>query len=314
MNCLVTGASGFIGSSLTKRLVKEGYSVKALIHKNKPKSFEKDIQYITGDITDPSSLKTAVENVDLIFHCAAFVRDFGPKDVFYKINYEGTKNIVDACKEQKIKRFIFLGHVRYESVKKFSYYTFSKEMAEQFLLDTHKNDNFPVVVIRPGNVYGPGLATWVIRPLKAIQKNRISLINNGNGIFHHTYIDNLLDAILVAIKEPKAIGEIIDITDGDHSTTWGQYLNDLAEMTGKSPIKKNMSKNTALALGNVTMLLYNTLRIKPWFTPMAVEVFTNQKRISIKKAESLLGYKPKIDYKEGMKRVENWLKTEGHIT
>ena len=186
-------------------------------------------------------------------------------------------------------------------------------MAEQYLLDKHKNDDFPVVIMRPGNVYGPGATTWVLRPLRAIQKNKIALIDKGGGIFLHTYIDNLIDALLNAMQEPKAIGETIDITDGDNSITWGEYLNALAEIAGKNPIKRNMSKNTALILGKIMILLYNLFRIEPMVTPMAVEVFTNQNKISIEKAQKLLGYKPKIDYKEGMKQVENWLKSEGYI-
>ena len=313
MNCLVTGASGFIGSALIKRLINEGHTVKGLVHKIQPQTAVQKADYVLGDITDRESLQYIVEDVDVIFHCAALVKDFGLKDSFYKINFEGTKNIVEVCSEYNIKRFVFLSHIRYEAEKKFEYYSLSKAMAEQYLLDKHKNDGFPVVIMRPGNVYGPRATTWVLRPLRAIQKNKIALIDKGSGIFLHTYIDNLIDALLNAMQEPKAIGETIDITDGDNSITWGEYLNALAEIAGKNPIKRNMSKNTALILGKIMILLYNLFRIEPMVTPMAVEVFTNQNKISIEKAKSLLEYEPKVDFKEGMKQVENWLKSEGYI-
>ena len=232
MKCLVTGAAGFIGNALTKRLVEEDHQVKAIIHTGKPKLSGDRVEYIIADITDASSLENIVCDCDVVFHCAALVKDFGPKNMFNKVNVEGTKNIVDICKNTKC--FIYLGHIRYESDNQSGYYFRSKYRAEQYLLDKYKQENFPVVIIRPGNVYGPGATTWVLRSLHAIQKNRISLIENGSGIFHHTSIDNLIDALLAVMKKPKAIGESFDITDGDHFVTWGRYLNDLAEIAGTS--------------------------------------------------------------------------------
>ena len=97
MKCLVTGAAGFIGNALVKRLVEDGHEVKALIHKTQPKYCEKKVEYINGNITDVDSIKPLVKNVDVVFHCAAFVKDYGPKDIFYRINVDGTKNLVEAC-------------------------------------------------------------------------------------------------------------------------------------------------------------------------------------------------------------------------
>ena len=186
MKCLVTGSAGFIGSSLVKRLLKEGYEVKALIHDTKPKYYEEKAEYIEGDITNFDSIRTLVKDVDVVFHCAAYVKDYGPKKTFYSINVEGTKNLVNACKDVDIKRFVFLSHIRYESSKKFGLYTETKRLAEQFLFDEYKKNGFPVVIIRPGNAYGPGGSIWVIRILKSIQRGRVTLINHGNGIFLHT--------------------------------------------------------------------------------------------------------------------------------
>jgi nucleoside-diphosphate-sugar epimerase len=94
MNCLVTGATGFIGSALTARLVQNNESVTALVH-NKPPKHERDtVTYINGDINDTKLIDSITEKIDVVFHCAALVKDYGPKDLFYKINVEGTKNLV----------------------------------------------------------------------------------------------------------------------------------------------------------------------------------------------------------------------------
>ena len=314
MKCLVTGAAGFIGSSLVRRLVSEGHDVRGIIHHTQPTYFDKRVEYISGDITDTAFLQPVMGQVDVVFHCAAVVKDYGPKDVFNRINVEGTKNLIVASEESSVKKFIFLSHIKYESGKNRGYYHETKAIAEQSLMEKFTHDQFPVVIIRPGNVYGPGATTWVLRPLQAIQKNRIALIDKGSGIFLHTYIENLLDALVVALREPRAVGEIIDITDGDNTTTWGDYLNALAKMTGKPPIKKNMSKRTALVVGNLMMVGYTLFKIEPWVTPVAVEIFANQNTVSIEKAKALLRYEPLVDFTNGIENVERWLKAKGYIT
>ncbi len=314
MKCLVTGAAGFIGSSLVRRLVSEGHDVRGIIHHTKPTYFDKRVEYVSGDITDIAFLKNIMGQIDIIFHCAALVKDYGPKKMFYKINLGGTKNLVTVSGEYKIKKFIFLSHIGYESEKSSGAYGETKSLAERFLLDKYKIIKFPVVIIRPGNVYGPGATTWVLRPLDSIKKNRITLVDNGSGIFLHTYIDNLLDAIVLAINRSGALGKIIDVTDGDNNTSWEIYFNKLAKIAGKPEIKRNMSKNKAIFIANMMVFLNKFLKIDPWVTPMAVKVLTNKNTISIEMARKLLNYEPRIDFNTGMKKVEDWLKKENYVS
>jgi len=313
MKFLVTGAAGFIGSALVHRLVSEGHQVRGILHRTQPRIFHTNVEYVTGDITNREFLTKVMNNIDVIFHCAAVVKDYGPKKEFYQINVQGTKNLVTACETHSVKRFIFLSHIRYESENWETEYRATKKLAEQYLIEKYKEEQFPVVIIRPGHVYGPGATTWVLRPLRAIEKNRIALIDRGNGIFLHTFIENLVDALLAAVDEPRALGETIDVTDGVNTTTWGAYLNALAKMLHKPPIHRNLSKRTALCISKLMMMRYKLLKIEPWVTPTAVEIFTNTHTVSIEKARTILGYNPKIDFREGLRRVEHWLKTEGYI-
>jgi len=312
MNCLVTGAAGFIGNALVRRLASNGQNVRALIHTQKPLTTIPSVTYIIGDIADKESLPSLIKDVDIVYHCAALVKDYGTKEPFIKVNVEATRHLAEACRGQ-VKRFIYLGHHPYESVKNIGYYSLSKSQAEHYLLDQYLQQQFPVVIIRPGNVYGPGATTWVLRPLKAIQQKRIALINHGQGIFLHTYIDNLIDAMISAMDAPHIEGEMIDITDGDNTTTWGQYLNTLAEIAKKKPITKHMSTTTALFISRIMMLTNRVFGVEPWVTPTAVSIFSNTRTISIKKAERLLHYKPTVDYAEGMKNVRQWLEKEHYV-
>lgn len=313
MNCLVTGATGFIGNAITKRLAKEGNVVYALIHNKKPETIEKNVEYLNCDLTKSSTLNNLPEKIDIVFHCAAIVKDYGPKDLFYNVNVEGTKNLVNACKKYNLKRFLFISHMGDDLENKYSYYNSTKKIAERYLIGKYQKDGFPVVIIIPGNVYGPGATTWVLRPLESIKANKIALINRGQGIFLHTYIDNLVDALITAMNEPKAIGQTINITDGNHTITWGRYLNDLANIIGKKPIKRNFSKKTAMIIAKTMIFLYKNFNFQPWVTPLAVSIFSNDKTVSIKQAEKILNYKPKINYETGIKKVEEWIKQEGLI-
>jgi nucleoside-diphosphate-sugar epimerase len=306
MRYLVTGAGGYIGNAIVKRLTKEGHDVVGMIHNKQSKNLDENVKYVVGDIVDFNSLKNRLENFDIVFHCAAYVKDYGPKKLFYKINYDGIKNIVKILDTNNIKKFIYLGHINYESRNKKNFYSITKQMAEQFLINKYKQNGFPVVVIRPGNVYGPNASNWVLRPIRAIKKKRISLIDDGGGIFHHTYIDNLLDALIATVKKPGLIGEIIDITDGDNDITWKDYFNDLAIIVGENSICKNISKNSAITIGKAMLILNKMFKIEPWITPSAVDVLTNKKSISIKKAIRLLNYYPRIDYTEGINMIRFW--------
>jgi nucleoside-diphosphate-sugar epimerase len=106
---------------------------------------------------------------------------------------------------------------------------------------------------------------------------------------------------------PKIEGKTIDITDGDNSITWGKYLNDLAKIAKQAPIKKNVSKKTALIIGNLMLFVNKVFRTEPWVTPVAVSILTNNKKVSIDKAEKLLGYKPIISYNKGIENIKKWL-------
>ncbi len=314
MRYLVTGAAGFIGGALVHRLISEGHQVRGMIHHTHPTFFHPQLEYVTGDITDIAFLTSALSQIDVVFHCAAVVNDYGPKKEFHRINIDGTKHLVTACKKHPVKRFVFLSHIQSETITRNAEYRVTKKEAEEYLLERHRQEQFPVVIIRPGNVYGPGATTWVLRPLHAIQKNHIALIDGGSGIFLHTYIENLLDALKAAAEKPRAIGETIDVTDGDNSTTWGEYLNAIAQMLHKPPIQRNMSKRTAMFISKLMMIRYKLFRIEPWVTPMAVEIFTNHHTVSIGKAHEILSYTPKIDYTEGLHQVEHWLEMNGYIT
>jgi nucleoside-diphosphate-sugar epimerase len=307
MKCLVTGAAGYVGSALIPRLTNDRHDVIGLLHQTTPQFHHNNVTYIHGDLKDASSLHNLPKKIDLVFHCAGLVHDYTHKESYYQLHVRGTKHLVEYYKKHSCKRFIFLSHIPYEKRNKKYPYPESKAKTEVYLLSEYKNQTFPAVIVRPGNIYGPQGSAWVIRSLIAIKNKKITLINNGKGIFHHTYIDNLIDALMLTMQAPDIEGEIIQITDDDNTVTFGRYFNDLARMIGMKPITRNLPYKVAKIIGYGMLFRYQVFGTPPLITPYAAEVLSNTHQVSLKKAKHLLNYRPKIDYAEGMKRIEEWI-------
>lgn len=313
MKVLLTGSAGYIGKNLLNTLIKSDYNVTALIHKKKPDITHSNARYMKGDISDYSFISSLPKDVDIVIHCAAIVRDFGPKSHFMKVNYEATKSLADFYQNTKLKQFIFFSHIPYEKNTFTNYYTKTKELSEKALLDKYHKTQFPVTILRPGNVFGPGATVWVNRIIKSIQNNRIALINGGHGTFFHTYIDNLLDAVYLTLDNSETFGKAINITDGDNNVTWKQYFHDLSTIINENPPQKNLSKNVALIIGYFMMVRYNITKKEPWVTPTAVHSMTSHKKVSIKQAKNLLHYHPKIDYDEALAIIQTWWEKKNRL-
>ncbi len=306
MRCLVTGASGFIGSKLVSRLLDKGFDVVGLTHSRKPVCEDERVKYIKVDIADKKSLEKVEGGFDFVFHCAAYVRDYGKKEVFYRVNVEGTKNIVELSRDTR--GFVYISHIPYEKNSFFNYYSETKIIAEKYLLNKYREEGFPVVVIRPGNVYGPGWTPWVTRVADALFNGKLWLIDRGEGFFHHTYIDNLVDAILLSM-ERRAEGRILNVTDGEIHI-WRDYFRFISNAINLEAPTRSIPGWIALSISYVSMVAYKLFGVTPIITPFAVNIFTNKSMISIDETREALGYTPKVSFSEGVRRVSKWLREE----
>jgi nucleoside-diphosphate-sugar epimerase len=180
----------------------------------------------------------------------------------------------------------------------------TKIEAEEALLQLHNPPGFGIIIIRPGDVYGPGSISWIVRPLLMMQQKLFALINDGRGVINHVYIDNLIDAIFLAI-EKEAQGEIFNITDG-HKTSWREYFTRLAEMANL-PVPYSLPKDEAKLLLRVREQGQKLFRKKPDLLPETVDFLSRPYAYSIAKAQKMLNFQPKIDLEEGMRRTQEWL-------
>jgi len=323
----VTGGTGFIGQYLVKRLIEEGHEVRILARKPEKAHalFNGSAKIIEGDILDTGALERGASGAHYIFHLAARVGDYGPVKEFSRINVTGTEKLLDAAEKTGNVRLIYVSTNAVVGVKRKNItteetpyadtggpYGITKGLAERAILGRHGNNGFQAVVVRPPLVYGPGSPNWVLRPLDLMKAGKMILVNRGSGRCWHLYVENLIDALMLAAKSEKASGEIFIVSDGE-DTSWKRYFSLLAESAGLPPAQKNLSTGLANVLAWSMYLMNKLTGMKPKLTPLGVGILTSEKGVSIDKARSVLGYGPVVNLEEGMRRVGNWLRQEGLV-
>lgn len=325
---LLTGATGFIGGRLAQRLVTEDdVEVRAVV-RNIDKAgilASSGIEVVQGDVMDLKSLQRAVRDCHTVFHCAAL---FHSPEVtlkgFRRVNVEGTRNMLEAAAEAEVSRFVHLSSIGVYGVSprrgtretdphqpSGDPYCDTKIEAEQLALRFAKEVKLSVVIIRPANVYGPHSSFWTVALLRMIKAGKVKLIDGGSGMSNHVYIDNLIDAILLAARAELDPGEEFIISDGV-DTNWKEFLGYYTRMLGQDPLP-SIARSRAWLTGLLLEAVAQLTGKPPGLSRRAVSYWTQSGTYKITKARALLGYTPRISLEEGMLRSEEWLRENGHI-
>jgi len=276
-------------------------------------------------VNDLGSIRRAMSDCEIAFHCAALIHDATAKgEEFRRVNVEGTRNVLEAAAEAGVIRFIHLSSIGVYGVSpkegtqetdphqpSGDPYCDSKIEAERVALRFAEKKRLAVVIIRPANVYGPRSSFWTIALLEMIKAGKLQMIDDGNGMSNHVYIDNLIDAMLLATRNDITSGEAFIISDGVN-TSWKDFLGHYTRMLGREPlssISKPKAWVMALFLEGVAQLTGKT----PELSRRAVGFWTQKGTYTIIKAKTKLGYSPRIALEEGMKRTEVWLRETGFL-
>jgi len=324
---LITGATGLIGGRLAERLVTEkGVQVRALVRTPAKAQWLADlgVVLIPGDITDPASVRAAMDGCQLVFHAAAWVGERGSRAEVWAVNVSGTQNMVEAAVQANIERFVHLSSCAvYGSIQKFdidettpprlkgNLYSDSKVDAEAVVFEAYRRDGLPVVAVRASQVYGPRSYQFTIRPVEVIKAGKMVLIDGGRYLCKPVYIDNLIDGLILCAEVDGAVGEAINLTD-DAPVPWRDFFGAYGRMLN---IKKFPSAPypAAWLIG-----LYNEIKAglqgrKTGLNRAAVNALRSKNSFSNKKARAILGWRPKADLAEGMRQTEIWLQENGYL-
>jgi nucleoside-diphosphate-sugar epimerase len=325
---LVTGAPGWLGTRFVEILVKNNREVRCLVLKNIDYSYLKKLGAETyeGDITKPETLEKVTEDIDTVFHIAGIIHPKffrGVKD-FYKINTQGTKNLLEASIKAGVKRFIYISSNsavgvnsdknvlmnEYTIPKPYLNYGKSKLLAEKIVNEAFVKGEIETTIIRPCWFYGPGQPERQTRLMKMIKKGKVPLFGDGKNLRSMTYIDNLCQALLLAEKSKIAIGETYWIADERPYTTLEIYQT-IADILGvELKVRKIPSfVSSVMRIGDKILQRFGFYQQE---VHVAGEMTLNI-ACSIEKAKKDLDYKPKIGLKEGMRLSIEWAKSKGFI-
>ncbi len=315
---LVTGANGFIGSNLCRRLLAEGYEVNALVRESSDLQFIESLplRRYYGDITQPETLKPAMEGVRKVFHVAGLTADWGPYEIFDKINFRGAKNVALAADTAGVKRFVYVSTVAFHGfgkrkvkeddppAKNLIPYAQTKLLAEQWLWDYAKKSPMEITAVRPGNVFGINDRTFIFKYIDALLQGKFAEINHGRSKTCPVYVENLVDIMMLVATESKAVGNAYLATDG-LDICWHEFNEALAKQLGVPLPKTSLPYGPAMAVAKsyyaVRRLL--GLRSEPFLTPYRINNGGKDYHFSIQKLKDHFGYVPKVGLEEGLKRA-----------
>jgi nucleoside-diphosphate-sugar epimerase len=190
-------------------------------------------------------------------------------------------------------------------------YVDTKIASENVLLQAHAAGLVEAVVIRPGDVYGPGSMPWVLKPLALIRSRQFLLPAMGRGVFSPLYVDDLVVGLLLAVRRPEAAGQVFTLT-GPAAVPCAEYFGHLFRISGhRGPIC--VPTPVAVALAGAADRANRILRRRNEVNPTSVRYLARRGTYSSAKARRMLGYDPKVDLDEGMRRTETWLRGEGLV-
>ncbi len=321
---LVTGATGFTGGYLCRRLVKMGYKVRGLALPGiDTTALEREgVEVIRGDLVDKESLIAAVRGVQKVYHIAAVYREQNvPPSLFWQVNVEGTKNILEVSRDEGVERFIHCSTVGVQGEIKNppateeapynpgDYYQKSKMEGELAALSYFKEGKVPVVVFRPVGIYGPG-DTRFLKLFRYINNGKFRMFGSGNVLYHLTYIDDLIDGICLVGEKPGIEGEVFTLA-GEKYTTLNEFVQIVADVLGVELSSRHYPVWPLWTAGALCEFVCRPFRINPPVYRRRVDFFIKDRAFDITKAKRVLGYRPKIDLRTGIDRTARWYIEEG---
>jgi ornithine--oxo-acid transaminase len=328
--CLVTGATGFIGGHLAERLVREGYQVRCLARESSDTSHldTLDVEIAVGDLTSARSLARAAAGCRYVFHCGALVSDWATAKEIASINVGGTRNLLEAAVDASVERFIHFSTTdvygypdgsaideTYTAKRFRNWYAQTKLAAEAEVRRVEKDHGIDAVILRPTTVYGPRSTDVVGEIARAIRQGKMLLIDGGRAVAGLCYVENLVDAALLALRHDAAPGHAFNASDG-LDTTWKEFTDGLADGLGCAPVRWSipywMAHGIGFSLEHAYRFARRTihLRTPALLSRQAVHVLGTNQDFSNRKARELLGWEPRVGYAAGLEATLEWLRAE----
>ena len=318
-NALVTGANGFTASYVCRQLLEKGYKVRGLVRKNA------DMKLIDGvsidlcyaDLALDTDFSSVMDGIDVVYHIAAAYRTENvPRKYFWDVNVEGTRKLLEAAKKAGVKKFVHSSTVGVQGDIKNppateeyrygpgDYYQESKVDGEKLVLEFHKKEKFPIAIVRPVGIYGPG-DTRFLKLFKHIYNGKFRMIGDGKVLYHMTYVEDLARGFILAGEKEESVGEIFTI-GGEGYLTLGELVDKIASILNKQIPKLRIPVWPVWFGGLLCEIACKPFGISPPIYRRRVDFFVKDRAFDISKAKRVLGYSPKVSLDEGLKITGEW--------
>jgi len=331
----VTGATGFIGMRLVQALAERGWCVRALSRRDRvdpPPGFSRRgagplqhelVEVVQGDIMDLNSLVCGMEGCNRVFHLAAYAKNWAPDPrTFYRINVEGMKNVFEAARRRGVSRVVWTssivtfgptppGVVGDETMPRIkpdylTVYEETKAIAEQEAL-RQAAGGFPVVIVNPTRVYGPGHLTEgnsLARLIDDYDRGRMPiLLNRGVNVGNYVLVDDVVAGHLLAMERGR-IGERYIL--GGENVTLKEFFRTIDRISGKSHFQLPLLHITPLAFAWLQKKRAEWFGVYPTITPGWIRTFIVDAAFRSDKAIRELGYRP-MSLEDGIRVTYPWL-------
>lgn len=326
MKVALTGASGYTGRHVLRRLLGRGDSVKALVRESAitPDLLSCGAEIVRGALGDADAARRLAEGCDALMHIAAVYRTAGHPDSYYReINVEGTRKLLEAASLAGVRRFVHTSTVGVHGDVKnppadenapivpSDIYQETKAEADAMAREFGRTHGLDVAIVRPGAIYGPG-ETRLLKVFRSIARGRYAVVGKGTPHYHLVYIDDLVDGFLLALDRPEAAGETFIIA-GPRSLSQDELAREVARATGGSVWPFHIPAWPIQRLGDVVEAICVPLGLEPPIHRRRVDFWVKNRSFSIEKARRLLGYEPKVDVTEGIERTARWYRENGWL-
>jgi nucleoside-diphosphate-sugar epimerase len=318
-SAFVTGGSGFIGGALVRRLVADGWTVRALARSDASADTirRRGAEPVRGDLDDTASMAAGAAGCEVAFHCAAHLGDWGSRADFERGNVEGTRNALAAARQAGVRRFVHVGTeaallagqplieaderapLRFDSP---ALYSSTKARAEEAVIEANQN-GLETVVVRPRFVWGRGDTTLLPAMTEMVRAGRFAWIAGGRHLTSTTHVDNVVHGLLLGAERGAPAG-VYFVTDGE-PVVFRDFVTRLLATQGVTPPDRSLPAPVASAVATVGETAWRLLPLpgRPPLTRLAVWLSALEATIDITRARTELGYAPVRTIDEGLEEL-----------
>lgn len=329
-NALVTGATGFLGQHVCTRLNRMGWRVTGMGRDESAgaKLEAQGMRFVRADLRDEASVQLACEGQDVVFHCGALSSPWGPYREFQAVNVEGTRHVVAGCHRHGVRRLV---HISTPSIcfdhrrdrlgvreqdplpsRPVNAYAATKLQAERVAFQAFA-DGLPGLILRPRAIFGPLDRSLLPRLMRANDSRGVPLIRDGSALLDLTYVDNVVDAMLLGWEAPRdALGRAYNITNGEPAALH-DVLRELFAMMELPLRTRRVPYPVAYGAAALMEWSHRLLPMlgEPPLTRYSVGALTRSQTLDIRLARERLGYAPRVGLQEGLRTFAEWWRAEG---